>query len=97
MKRLISITSLRDSRKVYFERHVLTPNINCLATLNTVPSFILFTDHFQMIYLVLIINSLRAGSGPMKSRDAACLASTSAVSFPSMLLCPEHIVTGRSC
>jgi len=41
-----------------------------------------------VIRLLLIANSPRAGCGPMKSNDAACLASTSAVSFPSMLLCP---------
>jgi len=39
-------------------------------------------------FLTLVTESPNTGSGPVKSVIAACFAKLSAISFPSMLLCP---------
>jgi len=78
----------------YCPSRILTTCINCLASrqLSMLRHRLccFCTHHWKVWYLTFIRDRLRAGSRPtFNPIIAACFACSSAVSFPSILLCPD--------
>ena len=85
--------SFHDNLTAYFATLVLLLCRSCLACRQL---WILFhflfcswTNHWQAMFLTLVEESPNTGSGPVKSVIAACFAKLSAISLPSMMLCPR--------